>query len=467
MLDHLDEDNVEIPQVNNVGFLNQTNVILFDKSPQDPEFVAIQTDWNLSLQSYDPYLDEQDLLLNVDSQVDIAKRNDDIASLRSLLNQYKPLYQSVAARKDKIDKCITALNDTKIAKTKLKGIPAASITPHDLDQWQVWNDIETTCTALLAAHEANITHRQRKKNKMDGIRGEQRMNRKRARDDQQQRTTQQEQGDDEDSDDEELVTGSGGEKKKNPNDDLTITENDWQKGLSSAWKHRTFSGPNKFDQGLVFFPPNMISCNVCNKSNLQWRRIAQHICGKKHRDRLDKWRVEQKKGSNINISADGVDVEDESPPVSADKSEEEALCSSEVVRLHQFFVDWFTGAIPKSDANFKRVSSALSSDFHIVSPRGHIQGRTDLLQGLVKSHGSHEKYGMIIEIKNCRLISTTGNGKTFLMTYEEWQRMGPTTNSQSTARIATVVFRKSKNGWNGLEWLHVHETWMPGKAPPL
>ena len=214
-LARLDEDNVEMPQVENV---ETSNVILFDKSPQDPEFVVIQTDWNLSLKAYDPYLDEQDLLVNLDNQVDIAKRNDDIASLRSLLNQYKPLYQSVAARKQKIDKCITALNDTKTAKTKLKGIHAASITSHDLDQWQLWNDIETTCEALLAAHEANIDQRTQQEQGGNEDRDDEEL----TTGSEKKKNPNDDQGDNEDSNDEEIT---GNEKKKNPNDDLTITEN--------------------------------------------------------------------------------------------------------------------------------------------------------------------------------------------------------------------------------------------------
>lgn len=106
----------------------------------------------------------------------------------------------------------------------------------------------------------------------------------------------------------------------------------------------------------------------------------------------------------------------------------------------------------------KRISSALSSKFHILSPRGDTKGRTDCLEGVIHAYGTHEKNGLAIEIKDCILRS---RGKTCVMTYEEWHR----TLNVTTARLCTVVFRKVKGGYNGLEWVHVHETWLPGKAP--
>jgi hypothetical protein len=134
-------------------------------------------------------------------------------------------------------------------------------------------------------------------------------------------------------------------------------------------------------------------------------------------------------------------------------------CEIEIVRLHEFFVDWFTASVPTDD--FQRVSSALASDFHMISPRGAIDAQKDLLSNLLKAYGCH-KDGLQfrIDIRNCQCLHTTGVG-TSLWKYEEWQ----TTGESVTARISTVLFRESQEGYNGLEWAHVHETWMPGKGP--
>ena len=66
-----------------------------------------------------------------------------------------------------------------------------------------------------------------------------------------------------------------------------------------------------------------------------------------------------------------------------------------------------------------------------------------------------------IEIRNCQSLQT--GESTSLWKYEEWQFTG--SSFTETARISTVLFRQSKQGYNGVEWVHVHETWMPGKGP--
>ena len=109
--------------------------------------------------------------------------------------------------------------------------------------------------------------------------------------------------------------------------------------------------------------------------------------------------------------------------------------------------------IAKNENTFKLLSEVLSSDFQVVSADGDIIGRTDLLQEIIKSYNTYEKGDLTVDINNFRLIRS---GKTCLMTYKEWQRIESTT----TARIATVVFRRLKEF--RLEWVHVHETWVPG-----
>ncbi|ORU92541.1 MAG: hypothetical protein A6F71_08685 [Cycloclasticus sp. symbiont of Poecilosclerida sp. M] len=50
--------------------------------------------------------------------------------------------------------------------------------------------------------------------------------------------------------------------------------------------------------------------------------------------------------------------------------------------------------------------------------------------------------------------------KFVLVTYEEWQRNAVASTPPNNARIATVLFEKKKDK---LDWLHIHETWMPGE----
>ena len=126
---------------------------------------------------------------------------------------------------------------------------------------------------------------------------------------------------------------------------------------------------------------------------------------------------------------------------------------TEIVELHDFFVAWFTGTLPKNVESFARVESALSKAFVIVSPGGTATERKELLEQL---HGAYGRLPDIrIWIENVQLRQQ--NGPVSIVTYEEWQENA----GKRTVRLSTVVFCTKDNGPNGLEWLHVHETWRP------
>jgi len=130
-------------------------------------------------------------------------------------------------------------------------------------------------------------------------------------------------------------------------------------------------------------------------------------------------------------------------------------CQDEVERLHVFFVEWFTGAVPKEDAEFSRCCDSLHPDFCMIPPSGVFLRRDSLIAGLRDAYGSKPK-SFRIDIRNCQLFHQSGS--TYLVRYEEWQ----TTEDTQTARISTVSMVESPNG---LQWQHVHETWMPGLSP--
>ncbi len=475
----LDENNTKLsftppPSESVVGksdstFPSAADLSAFKKTPQDPEFGIIQVDY-IQLgpgASYSPYLDEQDLLININNQIEIAKQNDDIMSLRSILQTYQPLHQSVQARKEKIDKCISALNDAKIAKAKLKKTPAADLTNENLDQWQNWNNIESTCNSLLKAHVANQAAREKINNerkqaeeyrKADEYQFLSSNTRKRPRSTQQEGFQEQGENGEQDFLEGDLlpITES---RKKNPNEGKIISDAEWQKMISSAWTNKGFSGNDKKNQGLVLIPPNTIVCKICEKSNIQYKRLAQHISGQKHRSRLSAFRkgeMNEHQDSQSNTGDISITDDIEGNLAETTSSDEERSCKAEVLRLHQFLVEWRTGAIAKNGDCFKRLSNVISNDFRVVSTNGQIVNRTELLQEVIKSYNAFDEGTFKLDIRNFRLCR---GGKTCLGTYEEWQRIGQTT----TVRVSTVVLRRLKD--SRLEWVHLHETWLPGRGP--
>jgi hypothetical protein len=127
-------------------------------------------------------------------------------------------------------------------------------------------------------------------------------------------------------------------------------------------------------------------------------------------------------------------------------------CQKEIVELHQFFQDWFTRALPASDESFARVAGVLSEDFVLIGPDGTLTEQAPLREGLRAGYGSRPHFRIWIE--NYRFHWQ--KGQVGLATYEEWQELA----GGITTRLSTALFREKEGNPNGLEWLHVHETWL-------
>ena len=152
----------------------------------------------------------------------------------------------------------------------------------------------------------------------------------------------------------------------------------------------------------------------------------------------------------------------------------------EIHRLHDEFVKWFTASIPNTEENFAPISSALSSDFHMVPPKGVLVSQPDLTNSLRNAYGCRKDAPSFrIQIKNCKVLcdetkksneqGLTGNGLC-VVSYEEWQYVG---DKEESGRISTVVFRCNPESHavdgnakeRNMLWLNVHETWIQGKEP--
>lgn len=128
----------------------------------------------------------------------------------------------------------------------------------------------------------------------------------------------------------------------------------------------------------------------------------------------------------------------------------------EVHRLHRFFEQWFVGALEEDDGVFAEVADALAPDFVLISPSGEAIQREDLLPRLRSMHAvrrnSPDEFRIWIESFETRFQSGPLHG----VTYEECQRSG----DEVTRRVSTGVFRERSDTPFGVEWVHVHETWL-------
>ena len=127
-------------------------------------------------------------------------------------------------------------------------------------------------------------------------------------------------------------------------------------------------------------------------------------------------------------------------------------CEAEIQRLHDFFQDWFTGAVAESDAQFQRFAAVMDPAFVIIGPNGVLTALPALTKGLRGAHGKQP--AIRIWTKHHQLRQQVGD--VVLCTYEEWQE----TADGTTARLSSALFRTVHAAPHGVVWLHVHETWI-------
>ncbi len=151
---------------------------------------------------------------------------------------------------------------------------------------------------------------------------------------------------------------------------------------------------------------------------------------------------------------DDVELLDVTPYLPTTEENVNEACLREIGELHRFFEAWFAGSVPDDDETYARFADVLAPDFEIIGPDGVRTRRDALLVKLRAAHGSARGSGMRIWTRNEE--SRAFDDRHWIATYEEWQEReeGP------RGRTSSAVFRRAKDAPNGLEWVHVHETWL-------
>lgn len=124
----------------------------------------------------------------------------------------------------------------------------------------------------------------------------------------------------------------------------------------------------------------------------------------------------------------------------------------EVAELHHFFQQWFRGEHPQTEQAFARFDGVLHPAFCIVPPTGHVMARAETLIGVKEGYGRSPNIKIWVEDVTLRYHTP----HFLIVTYHELQE----TAASSTKRLSTVTFQPDRAQPNGLEWLHVHETWV-------
>ncbi len=127
-------------------------------------------------------------------------------------------------------------------------------------------------------------------------------------------------------------------------------------------------------------------------------------------------------------------------------------CEKEVVDMHRFFSEWYTGVLPENDENFDRFYTVMNEKVGFVGTEGAVITKSDLIDWIKKAYGSHKPGAFAIEIKNFQYLA--GHGDLHILGYEEWQLIA----GNQIILETTTVLKEIKNHYNQLEWLRIHVT---------
>ena len=149
-------------------------------------------------------------------------------------------------------------------------------------------------------------------------------------------------------------------------------------------------------------------------------------------------------------------------PAGAEASLDER-CRAEVIGLHQFLQGWLGGTIEPTEESLHRFSTVLAPEFEIITPGGERIGRDSLIAGMRDAHGARAGSAPPFRIRIEAYEGKPLGPDLRLVTYEEWQEA----DGRRRGRLSSALFRTRGETPHGVEWVHLHETWIPeqtGKA---
>lgn len=136
-------------------------------------------------------------------------------------------------------------------------------------------------------------------------------------------------------------------------------------------------------------------------------------------------------------------------------SEESSLfrkASAEVLDFHRFFEGWYDAATADS-IDFGRCEHTFGQAFRMIPPTGRIFDRDETIE-LIRANRATFRGDFAIEISDIRASFETED--TIVLTYVEAQSRA----GKYSRRQASALFTASSSAPNGVEWQHLHETWL-------
>jgi hypothetical protein len=129
-------------------------------------------------------------------------------------------------------------------------------------------------------------------------------------------------------------------------------------------------------------------------------------------------------------------------------------CFDEIESLHAWFGAWFRGEI--EDNTFRRFTDSLAPSFVMFDPSGTVREREEVVATILGLRGART-----VDIWVTDLHAVWAEKDLALVRYLEHQRSA----TGETVRRSTASFRRMDEAASGVQWLHVHETWLESSGP--
>ncbi|MGY5778350.1 hypothetical protein [Rhizobium hainanense] len=126
--------------------------------------------------------------------------------------------------------------------------------------------------------------------------------------------------------------------------------------------------------------------------------------------------------------------------------------SAEVLDFHRFFEAWYD-ATTADNTDFGRCERTFGQAFHMIPPTGRLFDRAQTIE-LIRTNRASFHGDFSIEISDIRASFETED--TIVLTYVEAQMRA----GKYSRRQASALFTTSSSAPNGVEWQHLHETWL-------
>lgn len=129
----------------------------------------------------------------------------------------------------------------------------------------------------------------------------------------------------------------------------------------------------------------------------------------------------------------------------------------EITDFHRAAQGWLSGRTERSQATLDRLTRQLASSFVTIMPDGTNLHREDMIAVMADGYGTR---GGNFEIMVRNLHTLIETPVLTIVMFEEWQRFG---SGKVTARQSTATLGSCIGNRNDLEWLLLHETWLPAE----